>query len=91
MLKLARRTVPVESACGYTTHYDARTITALIEVGRVAKLVRSGRKPDGPVVRVMLLAMPGEIAHRSPQSTVVEIAPQTWCHRTSLYLFRSRA
>ena len=84
-IKLARKRVPVESACGYTTLYDLRSIEALVEAGRVAKLIRAGRRPGGAVVRVMLLALPGELAHRSPQSTtyIPEGLTTTWVHRSS--------
>ena len=61
-------------------------ITWLVESGRVAKLIR--RQSDLKVTRVLLLALPNELAHRSPQSTVQEVSPMLWIERVNLHLFR---
>ena len=80
---LAYTRVPVESACGAVGRLSLHSITWLIEAGRVASLTR--RKRDGKVIRVTLLAVPGEIARRSPTSTVFipDGLATTWCHRES--------
>lgn len=85
-IKLARKRIPVESACGNVEMYERHGVEWLIESGRVARIVR--RKADSKIIRVFLLALPNEIAHRSPQSTVQEIAPTLWCERVNLYLFQ---
>ncbi len=78
-IKLAYKRVPVESACGNVESFDLHGITWLFESGRVAKFKR--RMIDGKVTRVMLLALPGEMAHNSPRSTVVQDLPMTYAHR----------
>lgn len=84
MLTLAADRVPVVSACGYVTDYGLAAVEGLIASGLVSKLVRRGRKPGGPIVRVLLRARENEIAHRSPQSTIQRVLPTTWTHRESL-------
>lgn len=88
-IKLARKRIPVESACGLVEMFERHSILWLIESGRVARIVQ--RKSDSKVIRLFLLALPNEIAHRSPQSTVQEIAPTLWCERVNLYLFQEYA
>ncbi len=87
-IKLAYKRVPVESACGNVESFDIHGITWLIESGRVAKLKR--RLTDGKVTRVMLLALPGEIAHQSPRSTVFQDLPMTYAHRDNPLEWRCR-
>lgn len=83
-ITLARKRIPVVRACGAVESFDLHGVQWLHSAGLVAKLVR--RASDGKVIRVLLLAVPGEIARRSSQSTVAHVLPLTHTHRSSLAL-----
>lgn len=48
------------------------------------------KRRDGRIVRVLLLALPGEIARPSPRSTVLQDLPMTYAHRENPLEWRCR-
>lgn len=80
-LILTRPSVPAIRACGVSVMVCQVQAQHLYDSGHVAKLYR--RKRDGKVSGLTLLAVPGEIARRSSQSTVVHDLPMTYSHRAN--------
>ena len=79
MLKLAASEIVVEFADGRKGLYSRIAIEALVDCGRVAKMVK--RRRDQAITRVFALAMPGEIAPRSHRTaTVIQDLPMTYSH-----------
>lgn len=84
-LKLARKTVIVESASGVKRAIDLRTLRILKEAGAVARMIQ--RKRDRAITRVFLLAEPGEIGKRiTAQPEVVQVGASTWWHTRNMGL-----
>lgn len=69
MLKLAAAEIVVEFADGRKGLYSRVAIEALVDCGRIAKLVR--RRRDQAITRVFALAMPGELASPSHRTATV--------------------
>jgi len=89
-LKLARKTVIVESASGVKRAIDIRTLRLLREAGAVARMIQ--RKRDRAITRVFLLAEPGEIGKRiTAQAEVVQIGASTWIHTLNLGMLGDKA
>lgn len=83
-LRLVKPLIPVFAATGFVGHYGRKQVEYWITEGRVAKITRRGTGTNGAIRRLDLLAIPGEIARRSSQSTVIKVLPTTYTHRDSL-------
>lgn len=89
-LKLARKTVIVESASGVKRAIDLRTLRRLKEAGAVARMIE--RKRDKAITRVFLLAEPNEIGKRiTAQPEVVQVGASTWWHTRNMGLLGSKS
>ena len=90
-IRLVASTIPVFSATGAALgQFALNDVRWLIEQGRVGRITRRGTGTNGAIRRIDLLAMPGEMAHRTSQSTVISIGIQTWCPKDCAYLFGKR-
>ena len=89
-LKLARKTVIVESASGVKRAIDLRTLRLLREAGAVARMIQ--RKRDKAITRVFLLAEPDEIGKRiTAQAEVVKVGASTWWHTRNMGMLGEKA
>lgn len=78
-IKLALPKIPVESAMGNVEMFDKYGVEWLFREGKVARTKM--RAKDNAIRKIFLLALPDELAHSSPRSTVVQDLPMTYAHR----------
>ena len=71
---------------GRVGEWKIDAVRAAIENGQVAQISRVRGLATGKIRRIWLKAEPGDIAHRSPTSTVEipDYLTSTYCHRDSL-------